>query len=197
ARPGVVLLDKTGTLTRGEVRLVSFDGPPDALDAAAAVEAEGTHAVARAFVAAADEAGRPRPPATDVEHVLGHGARGTVGGVPIVVGSGRFVRAFAAGPPSLEAAERRVLERGLPPVLVARGGEVVAVAGLGDPVRGDAREAVQALRALGHELAIVSGDHPRLVRAVADQLGIERAEGSATPERKVKAVAEARARGAC
>ncbi|MFG0316368.1 MAG: heavy metal translocating P-type ATPase, partial [Planctomycetota bacterium JB042] len=196
ARPGVVLLDKTGTLTRGEVRMVSLDGDRDVLGDVAAVEAEGTHAIARAFVAAADDASIPRPEARDVEHVLGHGARGTVDGREIVVGSGPFVRAHAAADPRIDAAERRMIERGLSPVLVARDGAAVAVAGFGDPLRDDALAAVEALRSLGHEIAIVSGDHPQIVRADADELGVTRAEGSASPERKVAAVHEARARGA-
>lgn len=194
ARPGVVLLDKTGTLTRGAVRLVHFDGDAALLAAVAAIEAEGTHAIARAFVAAVDDADR-LPAATDVEHVLGHGALGVVAGRRILVGAGPYVRARAASRPDVDAAEAMMIRRGLSPVLVAVDGVVAAVAGFGDPLREDAPDAVAALRALGYEIDILSGDHPEVVRDVADRLGITRAEGSASPERKVVAVGDARARG--
>ena len=76
-------------------------------------------------------------------------------------------------------------------------GEVVARAGFGDPVRGDARESIDRLRALGWRVALLSGDHPAVVRGTAQLLGIDLADatGGASPEDKLHRVEDARTRG--
>jgi Cu2+-exporting ATPase len=85
----------------------------------------------------------------------------------------------------------------LTPVLVAVDGEIKAVAGLGDAVRPDARDAIEGLRTLGWQVGMVSGDHMDVVRHVADQLGItpDMTHGNTMPERKVQLVKQYSARG--
>jgi Cu2+-exporting ATPase len=81
--------------------------------------------------------------------------------------------------------------------LVAVDGEIKAVAGLGDAVRPDARDAIEGLRTLGWQVGMVSGDHMDVVRHVADQLGItpDMTHGNTMPERKVQLVKQYSARG--
>jgi Cu2+-exporting ATPase len=192
ARPGpgaTILLDKTGTLTAGRARLASYEGERALLADVAALEAASAHAVARVLAAAAP----PRPGASveAVREVPGGGIEGTVSGRRLTVGSAAFVEG-RVGPLPGWARERSLAlaAETLTPVLIAVDGEVAALAGIGDPLRPDARATVAELRALGFELEILSGDHPRVVENVARALGIERWRAGASPEAKLARVEE-------
>ncbi len=192
SRPGELLLDKTGTVTEGTTALVAWEGPAWVRPLVLALEAGSAHPLAAGFRAAWP--GETGPPASSVEHTMGGGISGIVNGRRVVVGSPAFVRAAAGA----EAAPVAALPSELTPVLVAVDGVVVAAAGLGDPLRPDAPGAVAALRARGWEVALLSGDAPPVVAAVARALGLppDAATGGATPEQKLRAVERARARTA-
>jgi Cu2+-exporting ATPase len=189
---GLLLLDKTGTLTRGDLRLQYWKGDDSIRPLVAAVEARVAHPIAHAFV----EAIPLRDGAADdvrVTHISGSGVGGQVSGHEILVGSPAYVRGQAKTAPDwLETAERECTEQALSPVLVALDGAIVAVAGLGDTPREDAPEAVAELRAMGWTLAVLSGDDPRLARAIARRIGLDptTAEGAVSPERKAEIVRE-------
>lgn len=187
---GVIFLDKTGTLTQGRMTLVSWHGPEHVKPMVAAVEGGSSHPIARALVQglAVSEA----PDVVDLKQETGLGITGRVDGREIVVGSSAFVRSVTKRVgPGVDEAESRVIGRGLAPVVVAVDGEAVAVAGVGDPLREDSRRAIDAMRAAGWDVRILSGDHPAVVRAAAGALGIENAVGGATPEDKLRIVTEA------
>jgi Cu2+-exporting ATPase len=182
-----VLLDKTGTLTEGRAALVRWEGSEGILDLARALEAESAHPVALAF--AATRAGRPRAVRTvaGVREVAGQGIAGVVDGRAVLVGNHACVAGEGAVPSAeLEARAAALAASGLSPVLVAVDGRVEGVAGLGDAVRKDARPTVDALRARGNRVLVLSGDHPDVVARVAASLGIaaEDARGGLTPEAK-------------
>lgn len=191
ARPGVILLDKTGTLTQGRTRLVRWIGDESAKSLAAAVEAGTTHPVARAIVEAAMEAGNGEIPEAQaiIQHV-GQSIEGLVGSRRVLVGSPSAVRASATAAPWVDEAEAGLLDEALTPVLVAVDGKIVAAAGLGDPLREDAPAAVADLLAKGWDVRICSGDHERVVRAVGRRLGLEpdKCMGGVTPEGKLAEV---------
>jgi Cu2+-exporting ATPase len=194
AHPSSMLLDKTGTVTEGRVALVGWHGDPSVEPAVAALEQHSAHPLARAAVEAL--------PATDavaeqVRELPGAGIEGTIGGVRYQVGSPAWVGAAVDQTPAwVEAQIARWVAEHQTPVLVAREGQVVAAAAFGDPVRADARAALDRLRAQGWQLALLSGDHPRLVATVARALGLseQRSEGGATPERKLARVEQELAR---
>ncbi len=193
--PGRFWLDKTGTLTEGQVRLIRWCGDEAARGYAAAVEAQSAHPVARALV----EAVGPRPwSARDVAETTGKGIEGLVSGRTVVVGSPAFVAGRASGPPEDVARELERMRRdGLTPVVVALDGAVVACAGFGDRLRGEAASCVAALRSLGWRVGILSGDDPRAVAAVGAALGLATGDcrGGVSPEQKLEAVADAGAGG--
>jgi Cu2+-exporting ATPase len=195
ARPGLLILDKTGTITRGEIAMTSFDGDERAIDALAALEIDVAHPIAAAAIRAARERGGNPAPADGVMHVPGRGVSGVVGGRPVVAGAPPFVAAHVQSVPAwTREAEARCAARGDSPVFVAIGGEIAGVAGFGDAVHPGAREAIARLRALGCAPAILSGDHPAIVERVALEVGIEPAHvrGGVPPEAKADAVRSAR-----
>lgn len=190
SKPGFLFLDKTGTLTEGRTALVRWEGAEWVKPLVLALERESTHPLAAAVCAAFGN--QPAPVPDWSHHVVGGGIEGLVNGHRVVVGSPRFVLAMTEG-----VAPGDDTEDALTPVWVAVDGEIVARAGFGDALRGDARQALDALRARGWQLRILSGDDPRVVQAVGAQLGfaLDECRGGLAPEAKLRAVELARATG--
>ncbi len=189
ARPGRMILDKTGTLTEGRLTVVAWDGDADLRATVAAIGRHSSHPVAKALVHLTCDTPRDLP--TEVRELPGRGMTAMVGGRRLTVGSATFVAALV-GELGDEVAARMaaVVERGLSPLLVALDHRVAAVAGLGDPIRADARAAVAAIAAAGWTVEILSGDHPEVVRAVARELALDPrlATGGADPEHKLAVI---------
>jgi Cu2+-exporting ATPase len=123
--------------------------------------------------------------------MIGSGINGRVDGRQLAVGSMKYMRDLGIDiSPDIEAAVHATVAESSTPVLVAVGGRAAAVAGLGDPLRPDAADAVDRLQWLGWKVRILSGDHPDVVVAIGWQLGIapEDAIGGASPEQKLAAV---------
>jgi P-type Cu2+ transporter len=191
ATPGTMFVDKTGTLTAGQLAVASWRGDVDAAALAAALEAGSAHPIARALVAHADH-----ELATDVREELGRGMTGIVHRRRVVVGAPAWVRSRCQSW-GMTAWIDEVAARGETPIAIAVDGVGVAVAGLADPIRHDAAEALDALRALGWRIELLSGDDERVVHAVGAELALRAAQcrGGISPERKAEIVAAARADG--
>ncbi len=198
ATPGVIFVDKTGTLTAGKLAVVSWRGDVDAAALASAVETGSAHPIARALRAYA----APTRTATNVREELGRGIAGLVDGRLVVVGAPPWVRTALSIehrelPSGVEYWIAEIAERGETPIVIAIDGVAVAVAGLADPIRDDAQFAIAELTRLGWRVELLSGDDTRVVRRVGATLGIPlwRCTGHTSPEGKVAAVHAARARG--
>lgn len=190
-----VALDKTGTLTEGRpsVRRVEplGEGPahhPDRILAlAASVEADSTHPLARAVVEAARARGLALLPVQDVRDVPGEGVEGRLEGRRLRVGTLGFARCGRAGAPA--APEGQDGAEGLQALYVAEEGRLLGAIRVEDPVRPEAPQAIRALREAGvRHVAVLSGDRPEAVRAVARQVGADEALGGLLPAAKVEAV---------
>ncbi|MGO9112385.1 MAG: heavy metal translocating P-type ATPase [Thermoguttaceae bacterium] len=194
SRQGVMLLDKTGTLTAGRISLVSWNGDESVRPLVAELEKHSAHPIAQALLDDKQQATNQEISVSDVVQITGGGITGMLSGRRVVVGSPKFVRQHGCQiPTSIENAERETIAAAATPVLVAVDGRAVAVAGLGDPLRLDAADSLDRLRALGWKIRILSGDHPTVVAAIGRRLGIEPADaiGGASPEAKLAAVREA------
>jgi len=193
ATPGTMFVDKTGTLTAGQLAVVSWRGDLDAAALASAAEAGSDHPIARALRAHAGATSR----AVDIREELGRGISATIEGRRVLVGAPPWIRAQVACRPVIEGWIAELAERGETPIAVAVDGNVVAVAGLADPIRPDARDALAQLAGHGWRIELLSGDDARVVRAVGTTLGLppERCHGGVSPEDKVAAVAAARVHG--
>ncbi len=189
-----IVLDKTGTLTRGDMTLAAADGDPAALEAAALLEQHSNHPIGRALRKAL------RPPAAPPEAVLeeavaGQGLRGRVGGRRVVVGRPAWVAEHADGADiDYQARLEAYTAAGYTPVGVALDGRLAAMAAVGDAVRRSSAPLVAALKASGKAVYMASGDHRRVAATVAEQLGIlpEHVLGEAAPEDKQRFIRERR-----
>ncbi|KUH85776.1 MULTISPECIES: heavy metal translocating P-type ATPase [unclassified Mycobacterium] len=187
-----VLFDKTGTLTRGEptvtaVATVHADAADDVLGLAAAAEADSEHPLARAIVAAARHRNLTLASATEFSSSPAVGVTATVDGRTVQVGGPRMLA--EAGLAELpETSQWR--DEGAIVLHVVADGEVVGAVKLADEVRPESRQTVTALRKLGVEVVMITGDAEPVARAVAAELGIERVFAGVRPEDKAAKVAE-------
>jgi Cu2+-exporting ATPase len=196
ARSGLLLLDKTGTLTAGRMELVHWYGDDAAKALLLAAEREVSHPIAAAVVRSLEESHSAPAEAmsVDVSQHLGGGLTGQVAGSPFCIGSPKFVQQQGCAiSDEHQRAVEDVLGRALTPVLIARNGAACAVAGFGDPVRDDAPAIIARLQREGWQVRIISGDHPQVVHAVGAQLGLNEIDcmGALAPEDKLHIVQEA------
>ncbi|MCD6726009.1 MAG: cation-translocating P-type ATPase [Solirubrobacteraceae bacterium] len=203
-RVDAIALDKTGTLTRGRPMLSDvavIDSASDAdevLGWAAGAEAGSEHPLAAPILAAARAAGLDVPLRAEAfEAHVGRGVSATVDGERVVVGTLRLMDDLAVevGRLAVERAEQ-MAAAGLTAALVARGGRVVGVVGIGDEVRPEAAAAVSALRAAGvKRVVMLTGDSERVARAVAERVGIDEVHAELLPEDKLERIAALREQG--
>ena len=201
-RVTAVILDKTGTLTRGkpavaEVIPAGDRAEDDLLRLAAAVEAGSEHPLASAILLAARDRGLAFPGGDGFLATAGGGAEATVDGRAVLVGSARFLGERGVDLGELAAAGEAQAAVGRSPVFVAVDGAPAGLLAIADPVKPESAEAVRALEAAGIEAWLVTGDHRATALAVAAQVGIppERVRAQVLPGDKAGVVDELRARG--
>ena len=195
-----VVLDKTGTLTRGEASLtdiVPADGFPEGeiLRLAASAERASEHPLGEAIVAGARERGMQLSDPESFEAPTGRGVRATVDGRAVLVGSRRLMRESGVPENGLAPSFERLSDAGKTPVLVAVDGRAAGLVAVSDAVHEGSREAVGALKSLGLKVAMISGDDRRTAAAVARELGIGRVLAEVMPEEKAKEIERLQAEG--
>jgi len=196
-----VIFDKTGTLTKGEFGVVGIetaDGWQEdrALALAAAVEADSEHTIARGIRAAASERGLETPGATDFEPITGRGIRARLDGRDLYVGGPRLLEMLeATPPPALRSFSENAGSKGQTVVYLVEAGEVAAAFALADVIRPESRRAVERLREMGIDVAMLTGDSEDVARAVGAELGIETIFAGVLPEHKSQKVAELQRQG--
>ena len=182
ARPGLLFLDKTGTVTEGRTTLSEWEGPEWVKPLVLALEAHSPHPLAAGFRAAWPEL--PVPEAGAVEST-GGGMEGSVLGHRVAVGSPAYIRNRLDHPPPARA------ENGdLTLVGIMVDGRLEARAGFRDPLRAEAPAVLALLRARGMRLRLLSGDAPAVVAAVGARTGFAPADcrGGVSPEEKLATI---------
>ena len=187
-----VVMDKTGTLTKGvfEVQeVVTHQVEKDVLVAmAAALEQYSTHPIAKAIVTYVSNA-HELLEATNVEEVAGHGLKGIVEGKEVLVGNVKLLKQLDIKyPQEIEHIVDTL-------VVVCVDKQYIGHMVLADEVKEDAKSAVDALHSLGIKTVMLSGDRRAVVEKVAKQLGIDEAYGDLLPEDKMAKVQEMKDRG--
>ena len=185
----IVVFDKTGTLTKGEPQVTDIlprsVSESELLSLAAAVEQQSEHPIAAAVVRAARDRGLSLPRASDFQAAPGLGVRASVDVDSITVGGLGLVRSadIVLGG-TAESAVRVLAERGRTPLVVLRNDLVIGILGVADTVRDESAEAVAALKTMGLEVAMLSGDVRPVAEGIAAQLGIGRVMAEVLPGAK-------------
>ncbi len=200
ARLDTVVLDKTGTLTRGEPEVVAFapaDGVDDAevLRLVAGVERESEHPLAEAIVRAAEARGLDPPHAKSFEAVPGHGALAFVDGHRLAVGNARLLEREGIALDGLAARAAELAGEGRTVIHVALDGRATALIAIADAPRETAVEAVAALKELGIRPVMLTGDNRATAERIAAEVGIEEVIAEVLPGDKAVKVSELQRRG--
>ena len=209
----VLALDKTGTLTLGQPRLLACTpvgtGEDQALALAAALQQGSEHPLARAVREAAAERGLTLPPCTAVQAVAGRGIQGTLAdGGMLYLGSPRWMLELGVDLQPVQAALDKGLSQGRTVSILARSGtesapatglkadrhqapeaaQALAALSFGDTLRPEAREAIAALKALGIRCVMISGDNRQAAQTIAAEVGIDEVRAPVLPAEKAQAI---------
>jgi P-type Cu+ transporter len=184
ARARLVVFDKTGTLTRGNPSVSETTLPDRALQAAAAIESGVTHPFAAAVVHEAQRRKLSVVRASGVRATSGGGAEGECGGVSVILGSRQFLVSRGVIIPASTATD--------PEMWCALDGELSGDVHFRDPVRPEAAENLEALRAAGMTTILLSGDREPAVIRVAQELGFQEAMSGMSPAEKAAWIAARR-----
>jgi Cu+-exporting ATPase len=195
-----VLLDKTGTLTRGKPELTDVvdaggRGVDGLLAVVASAERPSEHPLARAVVAGAVARGLALDVAEAFRSVPGQGIEATVGGAVVRVGTASWLRDAGVDATVLEAEAARLAEEGRTPFFVSIDRRLAGLVAVADRALPEARAAIAELRAMGVGVTMVTGDRAGVARAIASELGIDDVVAEVRPEDKARVVAEERAKG--
>ena len=199
ARVQIVVMDKTGTLTKGEpeVTEVVTDGISEQqlLALSAALERDSEHPLAEAIVRRADSSGAARLAATGFENVSGHGATATVDGHRLAVGNARLMAREDISIDSLIKRRDEMAAEGRTVVIVAVDGRGVALIGISDAPRPTAQAAVAALTAEGVDVVMLTGDNRATAERIGRELGIREVIAEVLPGDKAGKIAELQREG--
>lgn len=190
-RLDAIVLDKTGTITKGKPELtnvIALDGyeEDDVLRLAAAAERDSEHPLATAIVTGANARGLATTQAERFEALPGAGIAAMVGGSTILLGNARLFsdRGIALG--RLEGEATRLADDGKTPMFVAIDGQAAGIVAVADTVKEESAAAIAALKRLGLEVVMLTGDNQRTAQAIGRQVGVDRVLAEVLPQDKAR-----------
>jgi len=195
-----LVVDKTGTLTAGKPKLTSvvaaagFD-ERDVLAKAVALEKTSEHPLAQAIINGAAERGVAVAEAIGFRAVTGKGVMATVDGVEVALGNERFLSERSVDVRELQAHAERLRREGETVVFLEVKGQLAGILGVQDPIKPSTLGALDALRAAGLRIVMLTGDNAITARAVAEKLGIEDVRADVLPEQKHAVVLQLKKEG--
>ena len=195
-----VVFDKTGTLTKGmpsvtDVVPVGAHQADEVLRIAASAESGSEHPLGAAMVRSAHERNLPLDSPETFEAIPGLGIRAKVFGHPILLGNRGLMAMAGVGIREDEAALSRFEADGKTAMLLAVDGQLAGVIAVADTLKDHAAEAVRALKAMGIEVLMLTGDNRRTAEAIARQAGVDRVIAEVLPGQKVERIKELQSQG--
>jgi P-type Cu2+ transporter len=195
-----VVFDKTGTLTRGEPEVVELqvaDGTAQdrLLVMVASAERESEHPLATAIVNAAAGRGLTLSTPQSFEAIPGHGILATIDGDHVAIGNDRLIERVGASVDGLGARAAELAGQGRTVVQVALNGRLAGLIAIADAPRDTATEAIRALRALGIQPVMLSGDTEATAQRIAREVGIDDVIADVLPAEKADKITELQAQG--
>jgi len=195
-----IVLDKTGTITAGkpaltDVHVTGTVAENELLMLVAAAEADSEHPIASAVVAGARDRGINIPVVSGFDSITGKGVRATVAGLTVLVGTATLLAENGIDTAELENISADLAAAGKTPILAAVDGHPAGVIGVADTVKDDSVAAIAALRKLGLQVVMITGDNARTAAAIARQVGVQRVLAEVLPERKASEIRSLQAEG--
>jgi Cu+-exporting ATPase len=188
-----VVLDKTGTITKGKPELTNvvaeagFD-EERLLCYAAAVERNSEHPLATAMVEGALTRHLTIPEVTNFSAIPGHGVQADVEGSHVLLGNAKLMEKYRVALGRLTAEAQRLADDGKTPMYIAVNGHPAGMVAVADPVKQESAGAIAALKQLGLEVVMLTGDHRRTAQAIGRQVGVDRVLAEVLPQDKAHEV---------
>jgi Cu+-exporting ATPase len=194
----VVVVDKTGTLTKGKPELVSIknlSGKTDdeLISVLASLEKNSEHPIAHAIISFAEEKGINLSATSGFNAIKGKGLQGEIGGVMYYVGNTKLIKELNLSF-NAESIERETVE-GKTPIIIATKEKVMGVVMVADSVKPEAVEAVKNLHKLGIKIVMLTGDDKNTAKYIAQQVGIDEVVAEVMPEDKLNKIKELQSQG--
>ena len=188
-----VLLDKTGTLTRGKPAVTNVIAVPtssqgEVLRLAASAERVSEHPLAEAIVKAALQKKLEVSPASDFRAIPGHGVEALVEGKKLLLGNLKLMKERGFSLDGLEEKANQLFEEGKTVMFLSLDSQVVGIIAVADTLKPNAKEAVRALHEMGIETVMLTGDNRRTAEAIAREAGIRGVLAEVLPEHKAEEV---------
>lgn len=199
-RISTLVVDKTGTLTKGRPELVTVQSAggldeDDMLLLAASLERGSEHPLAEAIVRGGEARGIVLTNAMEFESLTGKGVRGRVNERLVVLGNRALMNDIDVSTSDLTEAAESLRRKGQTVMFVAVDGKPAGLLGVADPIKDSTREAVAMLHASGVEIVMLTGDNRTTAEAVASALGIDQVEAEVLPDQKVEVIISLQADG--
>ena len=198
----IVVLDKTGTITKGKPELTdmvlsdqSSVTTDQLLKLSASVEKISEHPLAQAIVEAAQLRRMELVEVKDFDAIPGHGVSARVEGHSILIGNLKLMNRENIVLGSLEEKSKSIADDGKTPMFIALDGKAAGIIAVADTVKEDSAEAIKALQGLGIEVVMITGDNRRTAEAIARKVGITRVLAEVLPEDKANNVHQLQAEG--
>ncbi|HET7142734.1 MAG TPA: heavy metal translocating P-type ATPase, partial [Anaerolineales bacterium] len=198
----IVVLDKTGTITKGKPELTDVvimdDGQwtmEEILRFSASVEKVSEHPLAQAIVEGAQARKLELAQVKDFEAIPGHGVSAKVEDKRILIGNLKLMNREKIALGSLEEKSKSLADDGKTPMFIALDGKAAGIIAVADTVKEDSAEAIKALQGLGIEVVMITGENRRTAEAIAHKFGVTRVLAEVLPEDKAKNVQQLQAEG--
>jgi Cu+-exporting ATPase len=188
-----IVLDKTGTITKGEpsVTDVLETGKvrrEEVLRLAASAEKGSEHPLGEAIVNKANEKELELGPSTDFNAIPGYGIEATIGGKKVLLGNMKLMKDRAISLGDMEQRAQDLSREGKTPMFLAVDRALAGIIAVADTLKENSRTAITALKQLGLEVVMLTGDNQRTAEAIARQVGVDRVLAEVLPEQKAKQV---------
>src|SRR5699024_10019291 len=190
-----VVLDKTGTITKGKPEVTDFSGDEETLQLLASAEKGSEHPLAEAIVAYATEKAIEFVDVDEFNAIPGHGIEAAIAGKHILVGNRKLMNDHEI---DIDDYEKQLVEyekNGKTTMLIAIDGKYRGTVAVADTIKETAPEAIQQLREMGIEVIMLTGDNERTAQAIAEQVGIDQVIAQVLPEEKAEKVKELQSQG--
>ncbi|MEG3618700.1 heavy metal translocating P-type ATPase [Magnetovibrio sp. PR-2] len=196
----VVVLDKTGTVTKGEPSVTDITVMPnfdddEVLSLAASLEQFSEHPLGSAIVKAATERGLSVQDARDVQTKAGHGIVGIVESKTVLIGTAQHLSQWFVDTRGLEDIASIYSPQGKTPLLISIDDKPAGVIAVADAVKDDSKDAIARLHNMGLKVMMLTGDQQKTAEVIAQEVGIDSVFAQVRPEHKAHKVQELQARG--
>ena len=192
-RADIVVLDKTGTVTKGEPEvtdvIVNFEvTEKELLETAAGIEAKSEHPLAKAVVKYADNKSMQPEEVTDFKAHSGMGVSGSLQGARVFGGNQVFVEKQTEISAEMKEVAEGLSDQGKTPLFFAKNDKLLGIIAVADSIKEDSKTAVEAFRKLGLQVVMLTGDNEKSAEYIANQVGVDQVVAEVLPQDKEKVV---------